>query len=380
MSKTIGSALKEARTTRNLSPQQVASDTKIPRRHIDALESGNFNLFPGETYTVGFLRSYSSYLGLDPDKIIQQYKNEVMVNIDTPLKELTQASITTIDYFIGYSKYALISIAIISIVILSLNFFDFSSEDFIKKSDKKFNAEFSIENYLKESGKVPNEKTESVNFANGTLFALVKEGEGIDFPLKNNEVYIILKKLSYKATEGKANEAELEIYPGRQKVQLSEEVPALLHFPWLAKKIMLNLLGSTPHNIKIKVTQLGDNEQYNEEYGSQKNENETDSQEERLKPENFTINLVARTTAENYVEFYIDGKQKRRGMLPIGEVLRYEANNSIQMKIGDAGSIDVTINGKPLKKGRKGQQISKIIRKVKDPVEQLKFRLEIKDT
>ena len=380
MSKIIGSTLKETRRAKNISVQQVVSDTKISSRHIDALESGNLNLFPGETYIIGFLRSYSVYLGLNPEKIIQQYKNERMIQIDTPIKELTQASVSIMDYLISYSKYALIGIAVISIVILSFNSFDFTSGSLIEQSDKTFNTEFRIEDYLKESGKVPDEKTESVNFASGVLFALIKEGEGIDFPLKNNEVYIVLKDLNYKAVEGKVNEAELEVYPGKQKVQLSEGAPALLHFPWLVKKIKLNLLGSTPHNIKIKVTQLGDNEQYNEEYDTQKKENEIDSEQERLKPENFTINLVVRTTAENYVEFYVDGEQKKRGMLSRGEVLRFEANNSIQMKIGDAGSIEVTINGKPLKKGKKGKQISKIIRKVKDPVEQLKFRLEIKDT
>ena len=360
--------------------QQAAADTKISSRHIEALESENFSLFPGETYTIGFLRSYSVYLGLDPEKIIQQYKNEILINVDTPIKELTQASVKPMDYLSNYLKYALIGTAIIALFILSFNLFKLNPENLAAQNDKTFNAEFSIEDYLKESGKVPDEKTESVNFANGVLFALIKEGGGIDFPLKNNEVYIVLKQLDYKEAEGGRNEAELEIYPGKQKVQLSEEVPALLHFPWLTKKIRLNLLGSTPHNIKIKVTQLGNNEQYNEEYGTREEENEIDSEQERLKPENFTINLVARTTAENYVEFYVDGEQKKRGMLSMGEVLRFEANDSIQMKIGDAGSIDVTINGKPLKKGRKGQQISKIIRKVKDPVEQLKFRLEIKDT
>ena len=349
-------------------------------RHIEALELGNFHLFPGETYTIGFLRSYAFYLGLDTEKIIQHYKNEMMVNIDTPIKELTQASVKPIDYFVNYLKYVVLAGVVILISVFVLDYFDVSPKNLVVKEDEKtFNAEFSIEDYLKESGKVPNEKTESVNFTNGILFALVKIGEGIDFPLKNNEVYIVLKKLHYKTVENENNKVELEIYPGKQKVELSEAVPALLHFPWLARKIKLNLLGATPHNIKIKVTQLGSNEQYNEEYNAQKSD-QADSEQERLKPENFTINLIVRTTAENYVEFYIDGEQKKRGLLPVGEVLHFKANDSIQMKIGDAGSIEVVVNGKPLKKGKKGQQINKIIRKVRDPVEQLKFRLEIKDT
>ena len=139
-------------------------------------------------------------------------------------------------------------------------------------------------------------------------------------------------------------------------------------------------MGATPNNIKIKVIRLGRNENYTEKYDDSNENSQAKEEQNILKPENFTINLIAKAVADNYVEFYVDGEQKKKGILPAGETLHFEASNSIQMKIGNAGAMDIIVNGKTLKRGRNGQQINRIIRKVKDPLRQLKYKLEIKDS
>lgn len=71
----IGSTLREARVRRNLTLQQVEEDTKIRVKYIQAMENEEFDVMPGPTYIMGFLRSYSSYLGLDPEVIIAEYRS-----------------------------------------------------------------------------------------------------------------------------------------------------------------------------------------------------------------------------------------------------------------------------------------------------------------
>jgi cytoskeletal protein RodZ len=44
--------------------------TRIPRRYLEALEQENFGILPAPVYARGFLRSYSSYLGLDPADLL----------------------------------------------------------------------------------------------------------------------------------------------------------------------------------------------------------------------------------------------------------------------------------------------------------------------
>ena len=69
----IGTTLREARVRRNLTLQQVEEDTKIRVKYLQAMENEDFDLMPGVTYAKAFLRTYSSYLGLDANVMLQEY-------------------------------------------------------------------------------------------------------------------------------------------------------------------------------------------------------------------------------------------------------------------------------------------------------------------
>ena len=70
----IGEKLRAAREAKRLTIKDVVKDTNINPLYIDALEEEDFEKFPSETYIIGFLRSYTEYLKLDTDEIIQSYK------------------------------------------------------------------------------------------------------------------------------------------------------------------------------------------------------------------------------------------------------------------------------------------------------------------
>ncbi len=69
----IGNTLREARVRRKLTLQQVEEDTKIRVKYLQAMENEDFDIMPGTTYVKGFLRTYATYLGLDPEVIIDEY-------------------------------------------------------------------------------------------------------------------------------------------------------------------------------------------------------------------------------------------------------------------------------------------------------------------
>ncbi|MEI6726336.1 MAG: RodZ domain-containing protein [Actinomycetes bacterium] len=71
----IGNTMREARVRRNLTLQQVEEDTKIRVKYLQAMENEDFDIMPGATYVKGFLRTYSTYLGLDPDIILDEYRS-----------------------------------------------------------------------------------------------------------------------------------------------------------------------------------------------------------------------------------------------------------------------------------------------------------------
>jgi cytoskeleton protein RodZ len=71
----IGATLREARVRKRLTLQQVEDDTKIRVKYIQAMENEEFDALPGATYAKGFLRGYSTYLGLDPEIILDEYRS-----------------------------------------------------------------------------------------------------------------------------------------------------------------------------------------------------------------------------------------------------------------------------------------------------------------
>jgi hypothetical protein len=69
----IGPALRQARRSLNKSLEEASRDTRIRPEYLRALEAESFGSVGEEVYVRSFLRSYSSYLGLDPEKVVAAY-------------------------------------------------------------------------------------------------------------------------------------------------------------------------------------------------------------------------------------------------------------------------------------------------------------------
>lgn len=73
----IGPALRKAREERSKTIDEAARDTKIRGQYLQALERESFDTLLGDAYVRGSLRSYSQYLGLDPEKVLSAYSRAV---------------------------------------------------------------------------------------------------------------------------------------------------------------------------------------------------------------------------------------------------------------------------------------------------------------
>jgi cytoskeleton protein RodZ len=72
----IGPALRKARLARGVSIDEAARDTRIRAELLDALEEEEFDRLLGDVYVRGCLRSYATYLGLSPDKVVARYADQ----------------------------------------------------------------------------------------------------------------------------------------------------------------------------------------------------------------------------------------------------------------------------------------------------------------
>ena len=84
----LGEVLRAAREAKGVELPRVERETKIRERYLSALERGEYRELPGAVYTKGFLRNYGSYLGLDPEYLIDLYRLEAV----DPRSERLQAA------------------------------------------------------------------------------------------------------------------------------------------------------------------------------------------------------------------------------------------------------------------------------------------------
>ncbi len=73
----IGSDLRRARTRREIELSEVEAATRIRVRFLAAIEAEDWDVLPGGVYTRGFIRTYASYLGLDGERLAEDYRREV---------------------------------------------------------------------------------------------------------------------------------------------------------------------------------------------------------------------------------------------------------------------------------------------------------------
>lgn len=73
----VGERLRVAREAKGLSLEDIAAQTRIPRRHLESLELGDWSALPAPTYTIGFARSYASAVDLDRTEISDQLRIEM---------------------------------------------------------------------------------------------------------------------------------------------------------------------------------------------------------------------------------------------------------------------------------------------------------------
>jgi cytoskeleton protein RodZ len=72
-----GERLRAAREAKKITLDEVASQTRIPLRHLQNLEKSEWSQLPAPTYTIGFAKSYASAVGLDRNEIAEDLRAEM---------------------------------------------------------------------------------------------------------------------------------------------------------------------------------------------------------------------------------------------------------------------------------------------------------------
>lgn len=133
----FGQELRAHRAARNVSLMDIASETRINQKFLEAIERGSFSALP-QAYLRAFLREYASAVGLSPDDVLRQYEAAGGATSPAPSGRAdaaapattvpAPASVSTVSQAIRpYIAGTIVLIAIVVAVILMMNGADPSS-------------------------------------------------------------------------------------------------------------------------------------------------------------------------------------------------------------------------------------------------------------
>ena len=72
----VGDVLRARRLELGRELADIAHQTRVPLRHLTAIEEGKHDTLPALPYTIGFVKSYARILALDPETTAEQFRRE----------------------------------------------------------------------------------------------------------------------------------------------------------------------------------------------------------------------------------------------------------------------------------------------------------------
>lgn len=72
----VGERLRAARERHGMSLAEIGARTRVPLRHLEAIEASNYGALPSPTYAVGFVRAYARAVGEDEVTLARDVRAE----------------------------------------------------------------------------------------------------------------------------------------------------------------------------------------------------------------------------------------------------------------------------------------------------------------
>lgn len=73
----LGALLRKAREQRGYTLDDIQDITKIRKRYLEAIETGDYKVLPGSFYVRAFVKTYAETVGLDAEEVLRLYQKEL---------------------------------------------------------------------------------------------------------------------------------------------------------------------------------------------------------------------------------------------------------------------------------------------------------------
>ena len=280
----VTEALRKARKAKGFSLEEVFQETNIHKKYLKALEEGDYDVFPGESYAKGFLRNYGNFLGLNGEELVKKYVLQKKPSPIVPPEGKKKSKRKNRKLLYNLLAGAII---VLLIYLIWLNYDSISQYRSLEEGEREASSvttPLGEDNEEEVREKEKREEREEPEGEISPVASLPREDEG----------------------DGEREEEKQE---GKDEVK-TEIVP----------------LSSLPRE--------------DEEDGEREEEKEEGRDEkvflfERLEYEEKKLFLKGVALEETWVQVIADGKKLEEGMLAIGEEKIWKAAAEIKIKIGN---------------------------------------------
>jgi Helix-turn-helix domain/RodZ C-terminal domain len=121
MDRGVGTFLHQARNRRQIELTEVEAATRIRLRYLSAIENEEWDVLPGGVYTRGFIRTYASFLGLDGERLVEDYRASVERWHRTPGEQVRGGDPSVGDRATaGWGRLSLVALVVVAVLAVAV--------------------------------------------------------------------------------------------------------------------------------------------------------------------------------------------------------------------------------------------------------------------
>jgi cytoskeleton protein RodZ len=299
---TLGKYLKMQRESKKISLREVAKNTRVRENILRAIEEDQLDRLPPATYVKGFLLAYAKYLKLDPNEVLLRYRGALKEEPSTPPSPPLPKSKERVPSTPPPK----------------------TKQEIPPPEPLKPKQEIKIiqpKKFKRETPPTPSSKRK----------------QKVPWNIKQNYVVggvILACLIGFYFFSPYSSWPPVELVP--QKPVIQEELPVVSSPPKVATTFVPEetpvvkeespLVPSSPVAAKTSL------------------------------PEKKALSLQLKAVEETWVNLQVDDQSGKATVFKPGEGISIQASNRIRMTLGNAGGLDLILNGKSLEKfGKSGE-------------------------
>jgi transcriptional regulator with XRE-family HTH domain len=385
----IGTIFKEARARTGKTIEEAVRETKIAKKYLIAIENEDFDVFPGETYLIGFMRNYAQFLGIDPDEVVHRYKDLKIQEQPAPIEQLMVRPVNVKRYVLLVVIALMVIASVIFIVksqgkgkkVLPQEVFSKAEEEKTQPRENiiAFNEEELIRDFLKgdvievqQEGVAYRIRIDSIgdnlNFSIGELRFMLSTNERVEIDFDRDGKKDVLMRTN-RLGEGKVNLTIKKLYGTGKAGALTEAGSEKTVQEGKISPVKKKEAAGSPEVVLIKEEDMLQKVPVAPKTGFQ-----IVSSYEKTE-----INSVVKASGTCYFGYIVDEEDKKEALLRKGDELRLSAKDIMRIMVANPGVLELNINEIPLSLGKKGEIVAKVVRWYRDADNKDLYHLVIDD-